>query len=90
MIRIYIAPYSSIKKKSNRMSGQALIGVNSLKKNQQNSYQKKVDLDNRAQWNEQFDWIMDILIKMKKAYHYFALGALSGMPVSLYKLGICI
>jgi len=30
--------------------------------------EKNVDLNNRTEWNSQFDWIMDSLIKMKKSF----------------------
>jgi hypothetical protein len=33
--------------------------------------EKKVDLDNRDKWPEQFDWAMDVSIKMKKAFKKF-------------------
>ena len=29
---------------------------------------KKVELDNREKWSEQFDWAMDVCLKMKKAF----------------------
>lgn len=29
---------------------------------------KKVDFDNKEKWNEQFDWIMDVAIKMKEVF----------------------
>ena len=29
---------------------------------------KKVDFDDRNQWNKQFDWVVDVMIKMKKAF----------------------
>ena len=29
---------------------------------------KDVDFDNKEQWSEQFDWMMDMAIKMKKAF----------------------
>lgn len=29
---------------------------------------KTVDFDNKDTWSEQFDWMMDMAIKMKKAF----------------------
>ncbi len=28
----------------------------------------KVDFGNKEQWNEQFDWIIDTMLKMKRAF----------------------
>ncbi len=30
--------------------------------------EKKVDFGNKEQWNEQFDWIIDTMLKMKRAF----------------------
>ena len=30
--------------------------------------EKKADFGNKEQWNEQFDWIIDTMLKMKRAF----------------------
>lgn len=30
--------------------------------------EKKVALDNKAEWDKQFAWLMDVMLKMKKAF----------------------
>ncbi len=32
---------------------------------------KKVSFDDRAQWNDQFDWIIDVMIKMKRSFQKY-------------------
>lgn len=29
---------------------------------------KQVDFDDRTIWNEQFDWLIDVMLKMKKVF----------------------
>ena len=46
-----------------------MIGENYLKeKASRIIIEKEVILDNRAAWSQQFDYIMDICMKMKKAF----------------------
>lgn len=33
--------------------------------------EKSVDFEDRSQWDSQFDWIMDVMIRMKKAFKKF-------------------
>lgn len=53
----------------NRRWACSLSGMNFLRKKASRILvYKTVDFDNKDTWSEQFDWMMDMAIKMKKAF----------------------